>query len=145
MLLFAGCNDNHTAPRNNQRHKHAKVEYNEYAKDDVYIAKSMYVAKGKYIEYAKDGVYVAEGKYGKYAKEDASVKEGHNEPLAKEGNNKPLAKNGNRAGYGNEPLATRAIGHICVCVSGLQLQNGVLQCMRYQSLVPHLDDIPSIP
>jgi hypothetical protein len=35
------------------------------------------------------------GEYGKYAKEDASVKEGHNKPLAKEGNDEPLAKDGN--------------------------------------------------
>ena len=69
----------------------------------------MYVAKGKYIEYAKDGMYVAEGKYGKYAKEDASIEEGHNNPLAKEGDSKPLAKNGDWAGYGNKSLAPRAL------------------------------------
>ena len=78
MLLFAGCDNNHTVPRDDQWHKYAKVEYIEYPKDSVYIAKGMYVAKGKYIEYAKDCVYITGGEYGKYAKEDASVKEGHN-------------------------------------------------------------------
>ncbi len=114
MLSFAGCNNDHdTAPCNDQWCKYAEVEYGEYAKEGVYIAKAMYVAKGKYIEYAKDGVYVTEGKYGEYTKGDASVKECQNKPLAKEVNNKPLAKNGNWARYNNEPLATRAIGHVC--------------------------------
>ncbi len=50
--------------------------------DSVYIAKVMYVAKGKYIAYTNDGmyvpiastvsmphgVYVAQGEYGKYVK-----------------------------------------------------------------------------
>jgi hypothetical protein len=76
MLLFAGCNNDHTAPCNNQWGKHAEVEFGEYAKDRVYIAKGMYIAKGKYIKYAKDVVYVAKGEYGKNAKEDASIKEG---------------------------------------------------------------------
>jgi hypothetical protein len=118
MLLFAGCDDDHTTPCDNQRHKYAEVEYGKYAKDDmyakdgVYIAKGMYVIKGKYIEYAKVGIYVAKGKYGKYVKEVVSVKEGHNEPLAKEGDNVPLAKDGNWAGYNNEPLVTRAIDSV---------------------------------
>jgi hypothetical protein len=112
MLLFAGCDDDHIAPHDNQRCKYAEVEYGKYAKDSMYIAKSMYVTKGKYIEYAKDSVYHAKGKYGEYALEAASVKEGHNKPLAKKGDDKPLAKNGDWAGYGNKPLATSAIGHI---------------------------------
>jgi hypothetical protein len=107
MLLFAGCNNDHITPRNNQQREYAKVGYGEYA------GKGVHVAKGKYIEYAKDSVYVAKGEYGEYAKEDASVEEGHNKPLTKEGNNKPLAKDGDWAGYNNETLATRAIG--CVC------------------------------
>ncbi len=53
----------------------------KHTKDGVYIAKVMYVTKGKYIEYAKDGMYVADsehsmpygmylaqGKYGEYVK-----------------------------------------------------------------------------
>ncbi len=35
--------------------------------EDVYIANVMYVAKGKYIEYAKDGMYVANSKHSEYA------------------------------------------------------------------------------
>jgi hypothetical protein len=112
MLLFTRCDNDTTAPHDDQRRKYAEVEYSEYAKDSVYIAKGVYVAKGKYIGYAEDIVYVAKSEYGKYAKEDASVEEGHNEPLAKEGDNKPLAKDGNWAGCNNEPLATRAIGPI---------------------------------
>jgi hypothetical protein len=54
MLSCAGCDDDHIAPRNNQQHKYAEVEYGEYAKDGVYIAKGVYVAKGNYIEYAED-------------------------------------------------------------------------------------------
>jgi hypothetical protein len=104
MLLFAGCDDDHTAPHNDQRRKYAEVEYGKYAKDGVYIAKGMYVAKGKYVEYAKDVLYVTKGEYGKYAKEDASVEEGHNEPLAKEGNDKPLAKDGDWLGTTMSPL-----------------------------------------
>jgi hypothetical protein len=30
MLLFAGCNDDHIPPRNDQQHKYAKVEYGKY-------------------------------------------------------------------------------------------------------------------
>jgi hypothetical protein len=112
MLLFAGCDDDHTVPCNDQHCKYAEVELGEYAKDGMYIAKGMDVAKGKYIDYTKDFMYVAKGKYGKYAKEDASVEEGSNKPLAKEGNNEPLAKNSDWAGYNNEPLATRAIGRV---------------------------------
>jgi hypothetical protein len=37
-------------------------------------------------------------------KEDASIKEGHNEPLAKEGDNGPLAKDGNWLGTTMSPL-----------------------------------------
>ncbi len=98
MLLFAGCNDDFTAPRDDQRCKYAKVEYGEYTKDGMYIAK---------------GVYVAESRHGKYAKEAASVEEIHNKPLAKEDNDEPLAKDGDWAGCNNESLATRAIGRIC--------------------------------
>ncbi len=39
----------------------------KHAKDGVYIAKVIYVAKGKYIEYAKDGMYVAKSKHNEYA------------------------------------------------------------------------------
>jgi hypothetical protein len=53
MLSFVGCNDDHTAPHDDQRRKYAEVKYGEYAKDGMYIAKGMYVAKGKYIQYAK--------------------------------------------------------------------------------------------
>ena len=66
MLSFAGCDDDRTAPHDDQRHKYAEVEYREYAKDRLYIAKGVYVTKGKYIEYAKEVVYVAKGKYGEY-------------------------------------------------------------------------------
>jgi hypothetical protein len=119
MLLFTGCDDDHTAPHDNQRCKYAEVEYGKYAKD------GMYITKGKYIECAKDGVYDTKGRYGEYAKEAASVEEGHNKPLAKEGDDKPLAKDGNWLGTtmcplpqgqlavyimqdDNKPLATRA-------------------------------------
>jgi hypothetical protein len=98
MLLFTGCNNDHTAPHDNQQRKYAEVEYSEYAKD------GMYIAKGKYIECPKDIMYDIEGRYGKYAKEDASIKEGHNEPLAKEGDNEPLAKDGNWLGKTMSPL-----------------------------------------
>jgi hypothetical protein len=104
MLLCAGCDDDHIAPRDDQRCKYAEVDYGEYAEDGMHIAKGMYVAKGKYIEYAKDVVYVAEGEYGEYAKEEASVEEGHNEPLAKEGNDGPLAKDGDWLGTTMSPL-----------------------------------------
>jgi hypothetical protein len=39
----------------------------KHTKDGVYIAKVMYVAKGKYIEYAKDGMYVADSEHSEYA------------------------------------------------------------------------------
>ncbi len=65
MLLFAGCKDHHTMPCNDQRYKYAKVEYNEFAKDGVYIAKDVHAAKGKYTEYAGDIMCIAEGEYGK--------------------------------------------------------------------------------
>ncbi len=91
MLLIAGCDDGHIAPRDKQ-----KREYN----------------KGKSSVYAEVGLYSAKGEYSKNAKVDAFIKEGHNEPLAKEGDNKPLAKDGNWAGYNDEPLATRAIGRV---------------------------------
>jgi hypothetical protein len=39
----------------------------KHTKDGVYIAKVMYVAKGKYIEYAKDGMYVANSEHSEYA------------------------------------------------------------------------------
>jgi hypothetical protein len=97
MLSFAGCNDDCTAPRDDQRRKYAEVEYGEYAEDGVYIAK---------------GVYVAKGRYGEYAKEAASAEEGHNEHLAKEGEDEPLAKGGDWAGCDDEPLTTRAIGRV---------------------------------
>jgi hypothetical protein len=61
MLLFAGCNDDHIAPRYDQQRKYAKLGYGEYAGDGMYIAKGVYVAKGKYIEYAKDSMYIAKG------------------------------------------------------------------------------------
>ncbi len=67
MLSFAWCNDDHTAPHNNQQCKYAEVESGKYAKDGMHIAKGVYVTKGKYIKYAKDIVYVTEGEYGKYA------------------------------------------------------------------------------
>jgi hypothetical protein len=105
MLSFTGCDDDHTAPHNDQ--KYAEVVYGKYAKDGVYIAKGVYVAKGKYIEYAKDVVYLAEGEYDEYAKEDASVEEGHNEPLAKEGDDEPLAKDGDWLGTTMSPLPQR--------------------------------------
>jgi hypothetical protein len=92
MLLFVGCNNDHTAPRDDQWRKYAEVEYSKYTKDSVYIAKGMHVTKGKYIENAKDGVYIAEGKYGKYAKEDASVEEGHNGLLPKKAMMNPLPR-----------------------------------------------------
>jgi hypothetical protein len=50
--------------RYDQQRKYTKFEYDEYTKDGVYIAKRMYVVKGKYIEYAKDGVNVPKGEYG---------------------------------------------------------------------------------
>jgi hypothetical protein len=112
MLLFAGCNDDHIPPRYDQQCKYAESRYGKYARDGVCVARGVYIAKCKYIEYAKDGMYVTEGKYGEHTNEDASVKEGHNEPLAKEGEDKPLAKDGNWAGYNDEPLAIRVIGHV---------------------------------
>ena len=50
MLSFVGCDNDHTAPHDNQRHKYAEVEYGKYAEDGMYIAKGMYVAKDKYIK-----------------------------------------------------------------------------------------------
>jgi hypothetical protein len=35
----------------------------EHTKDGMYIAKVMWVAKGKYIECVKDGMYIAESKH----------------------------------------------------------------------------------
>jgi hypothetical protein len=102
-LSFAGCNNDHIAPCYDQQRKYAKAGFGKY------VGKGVYVAKGKYIEYAKDGVCVAKSEYGKYAKEEASLKEGHNEPLAKAGGNEPVAKDHDWAGYSNEPLATGAI------------------------------------
>ncbi len=58
MLLFVGCDNDHTEPCNGQRLKYAEVKYSKYAKEGVYIAKGMCVAKGKYSEYAKDGMPV---------------------------------------------------------------------------------------
>ena len=34
---------------------------------NVFIVKVMYVAKGKYIEYTKDGMYVADSEHSEYA------------------------------------------------------------------------------
>jgi hypothetical protein len=105
MLLFAGCNDNnHTLPRDDQWLKHAEVEYGKYAKDDVYIAKGVCVAKGKYIEYAKDGVYVAKDKYGKYAKEDASIKRATTSLLPKKATTNLLPKMATGLGMTTNPL-----------------------------------------
>jgi hypothetical protein len=39
----------------------------KHTKDGVYIAKVIYVTKGKYIEYAKDGMYVANSEHSEYA------------------------------------------------------------------------------
>jgi hypothetical protein len=39
----------------------------KHAEDGVYIARVMYVAKGKYIEYTKDGMYVANSEHSEYA------------------------------------------------------------------------------
>ena len=57
-----------------QRHKYAEVKHSKYAekicehtKGGVYIAKVMYIAKGKYIEYAKDGINAAKSKHSEYA------------------------------------------------------------------------------
>ncbi len=111
-VVVAGCNNDHIAPRNNQRHKHAKVEYDKYARDGVYVAKGVYFAKGKYSDYAKDSVYSTKGEYRENAKEAKLAEEAQNEPLAKEGDNKPLAEDGNWAGYNDKPLATRAIDRI---------------------------------
>jgi hypothetical protein len=38
MLSFAECDDDHTAPRDDQRRKYAEVKYGEYAEDGVYVA-----------------------------------------------------------------------------------------------------------
>ncbi len=40
MLSFAECDDNHTAPWDDQRRKYAEGEYSKYAKDGVYVAES---------------------------------------------------------------------------------------------------------
>ena len=67
MLLFARCDGDRTAQCEDQQHKYAKVDTVstpkkscKHTEDSVYIAKVMYVAKGKYIEYTKDGMYVAD-------------------------------------------------------------------------------------
>ncbi len=39
----------------------------KHAEDGLYITKVRYVAKGKYIEYAKNGMYVANSEHSKYA------------------------------------------------------------------------------
>jgi hypothetical protein len=41
MLSFAGGNDDRTAPRDDQRHKYAEVEYGEHPEEGVYIAKGV--------------------------------------------------------------------------------------------------------
>jgi hypothetical protein len=51
MLLFAECDNDHNVPCDDQWRKYAKVEYGEYAKYGVYIAKS------KHSEYAKQHVH----------------------------------------------------------------------------------------
>ncbi len=37
MLLFAGCNNNHVMPRDDQRCKYTKVEYGKITKEAVFI------------------------------------------------------------------------------------------------------------
>jgi hypothetical protein len=88
MLLFAGCNNDHTAPCNNKWWKYAKGEYSKYA---------------------KDGMYSAKGEYSKKSKEDASVKEGYNKPLAKEGDNKPLERMATALGTTMSPSPQRQL------------------------------------
>jgi hypothetical protein len=80
----------------------------KHTKDGVYIANVMYVAKTSTLSTPKMactlpiastvsmpyGVRITTASMAGMPKEIASVKEGHNEPLAKEGNNKPLAKDG---------------------------------------------------
>ena len=84
MLLLARCNNDCTAQCKDQWRKYAKVEY---------------------IEYTKDVVYVAKGKYDKSTpKEIPSVEEGHNKPLTKEGLDEPLAKDGNWLSTTMSPL-----------------------------------------
>ncbi len=39
----------------------------KHTKGGVYIAKVMYIAKGKYIEYAKDGINAAKSEHSEYA------------------------------------------------------------------------------
>jgi hypothetical protein len=48
----------------------------------AYVSKDVYIAKGEYSEYAKDGMYVLEGKYREYAWDAAFIEESNNEPLA---------------------------------------------------------------
>jgi hypothetical protein len=43
MLSFAECDDDHTAPRDDQQ-QYAEVEYGEYAEDGVYVAESEHSA-----------------------------------------------------------------------------------------------------
>jgi hypothetical protein len=73
MLLFARCDGDRTAQCKDQQHKPRLSTVStpkkacKHTKDGVYIAKVMYVAKGKYIEYAKDGMYIANSEHSEYA------------------------------------------------------------------------------
>ena len=72
MLLFARCDGDRNArisstnmPRSSTVSTPKKAC--KQTEDSVYIAKAMYVAKGKYIEYTKDGMYVADSEHSEYA------------------------------------------------------------------------------
>ncbi len=117
MLLFTRCNDNRTVQCKDQRHKYAKVEYSEYAKEGVRAHQrrrehcQSHVRCQRQVHWVRHRWHVRCQKastlstpktlctsprvsMASAAKEVASVKEGQNEPLAEEGDDEPLAKNG---------------------------------------------------
>ena len=66
MLLFARCDKPYHALLD-QRCKYAEVKHSKHTKGGMYIAKIIHIAKGKYIECAKDGINAAKGEHSEYA------------------------------------------------------------------------------
>ena len=91
MLLFARCNDNRTAQCKDQWRKYPEVEY---------------------IEYAKDIVYVAKGEYGKHAKGDCIRQGGPPRASCQRRHQRTPCQGWRVAEYDNEPFTTRAIDHV---------------------------------
>jgi hypothetical protein len=47
MLSFAGCNNNHIAPHNEQQHEYAEIGCGKPKTTREYIQNGLYAAKGK--------------------------------------------------------------------------------------------------